>query len=166
MSQNYKISALLVRFAAGNPYLYRKKEENMMDRVFHARIAAVQYLALILFSSMLFYCFWMKYIGLVLLWAILLLRFIEKIIHTTYTLTADGRLLIYPGRFARSRERQLADVVSVEQRSSMQIAGRALTRYVLVSYKDGSYDALQPVNEDEFVQALMKRREGADKEEE
>ena len=143
-----------------------KKEENMMDRVFHARIAVVQYLALILFSSMLFYCFWMKYIGLVLLWAILLLRFIEKIIHTTYTLTADGRLLVYPGRFARSRERQLADVVSVEQRSSMQIAGRALTRYVLVSYKDGSYDALQPVNEDEFVQALLKRKQGADKEEE
>ncbi len=155
--QNYKISALLVRFAAENPYLYRKKRE-MMDRVFHARIGAAQYLALLLFTFILVYCLWVKYILIAVLWGILLLRFIERIIHTTYTLTADGRLIVYGGRFSRSRERRLAEVVSVERRSSMQVAGRALVHYVLVVYQDGRHDALQPVNEAEFVRVLEKRK--------
>lgn len=71
----------------------------MMDRVFHARIGAAQYLALLLFTFMLVYCLWVKYILIAVLWGILLLRFIERIIHTTYTLTADGRLIVYGGRF-------------------------------------------------------------------
>ena len=155
--QNYKISALFVRFAAENPYLYRKKGETM-DRVFHARVGAARYLALLMFTFMLVYCLWVKYILIAVLWGILLLHFIEKIIHTTYTLTADGRLVVYEGRFSRRRERSLAEVVSVERRSSMQVAGRALVRYVLVVYKDGKHDALQPVNEEEFIRALEKRK--------
>lgn len=146
-----------MRFAAENPYLYRKKEETM-DRVFHARVGAARYLALLMFTFMLVYCLWVKYILIAVLWGILLLHFIEKIIHTTYTLTADGRLVVYEGRFSRRRERSLAEVVSVERRSSMQVAGRALVRYVLVVYKDGRHDALQPVNEAEFVRVLEKRK--------
>ena len=146
-----------MRFAAENPYLYRKKGETM-DRVFHARVGAARYLALLMFTFMLVYCLWVKYILIAVLWGILLLHFIEKIIHTTYTLTADGRLVVYEGRFSRRRERSLAEVVSVERRSSMQVAGRALVRYVLVVYKDGRHDALQPVNEEEFIRALGKRR--------
>lgn len=129
-----------------------------MDRVFHARVGAARYLALLMFTFMLVYCLWVKYILIAVLWGILLLHFIEKIIHTTYTLTADGRLVVYEGRFSRRRERSLAEVVSVERRSSMQVAGRALVRYVLVVYKDGRHDALQPVNEEEFIRALGKRR--------
>lgn len=129
-----------------------------MDRVFHARVGAARYLALLMFTFMLVYCLWVKYILIAVLWGILLLHFIEKIIHTTYTLTADGRLVVYEGRFSRRRERSLAEVVSVERRSSMQVAGRALVRYVLVVYKDGKHDALQPVNEEEFIRVLEKRK--------
>ncbi|WP_276863240.1 PH domain-containing protein [Mediterranea massiliensis] len=129
-----------------------------MDRVFHARVGAARYLALLMFTFMLVYCLWVKYILIAVLWSILLLHFIERIIHTTYTLTADGRLVVYEGRFSRRHERSLAEVVSVERRSSMQVAGRALVRYVLVVYKDGRHDALQPVNEAEFVRVLEKRK--------
>ena len=129
-----------------------------MDRVFHARMGAARYLALLMFTFMLVYCLWVKYVLIAVLWGILLLHFIEKIIHTTYTLTADGRLVVYEGRFSRRRERSLAEVVSVERRSSMQVAGRALVRYVLVVYKDGKHDALQPVNEEEFIRVLEKRK--------
>lgn len=75
--QNYKISALFVRFTTENPYLYRKKEETM-DRVFHARVGAARYLALLMFTFMLVYCLWVKYILIAVLWGILLLHFIEK----------------------------------------------------------------------------------------
>ena len=40
----------------------------------------------------------------------------------------------------------------------MQVAGRALVHYVLVIYQDGKHDALQPVNEAEFVRVLEKRK--------
>ena len=66
-----------------------------MDRVFHARVGAARYLALLMFTFMLVYCLWVKYILIAVLWGILLLHFIEKIIHTTYTLTTDGQLIIY-----------------------------------------------------------------------
>ena len=102
-----------------------------MDRVFHARVGAARYLALLMFTFMLVYCLWVKYVLIAVLWGILLLHFIEKIIHTTYTLTADGRLVVYEGRFSRRRERSLAEVVS----------------------------ALQPVNEEEFIRALEKRKQ-------
>ena len=151
-----------MRFAAENPYLYRKKGETM-DRVFHARMGAARYLALLMFTFMLVYCLWVKYILIAVLWGILLLHFIEKIIHTTYTLTTDGQLIIYEGRFSRRRERSLAEIVSVECRSSMQVGGRALVHYVLVVYKDGKHDALQPTNEKEFVRILEKRRKELDK---
>ena len=139
-----------------------------MDRVFHARVGAARYLALLMFTFMLVYCLWVKYILIAVLWGILLLgilllHFIEKIIHTTYTLTTDGQLIIYEGRFSRRRERSLAEIVSVECRSSMQVGGRALVHYVLVVYKDGKHDALQPTNEKEFVRILEKRRKELDK---
>ena len=116
-----------------------------------------------MFTFMLVYCLWVKYILIAVLWGILLLHFIEKIIHTTYTLTTDGQLIIYEGRFSRKRERSLAEIVSVDCRSSMQVGGRALVHYVLVVYKDGKHDALQPTNEKEFVRILEKRRKELDK---
>ncbi len=139
-------------------HTFTAKNKETMDRVFHARIATGRYLALLLFTFMLVYCLWVKYILIAVLWGILLLHFIEKIIHTTYTLTTDGRLLIYEGRFSRLRERPLSEVVSVERRSSMQVAGCALVRYVLITYRDGKHDALQPTDEEEFIRVLEKRR--------
>lgn len=49
-----------------------------MDRVFHARVGAARYLALLMFTFMLVYCLWVKYILIAVLWGILLLHFIEK----------------------------------------------------------------------------------------
>ena len=72
----------------------------------------------------------------------------------------DGRLRIDRGRFSRRRERPLSDIVSVERASSMRVAGHALVSYVLVCYKDGKQDALQPVKEEEFIRSLTKRMAG------
>lgn len=128
-----------------------------MDRIFHARIAAGQYAALVLFGGLLVYCLWVKYVGIALLWCILLLYFIEKLIHTTYTLTADGRLVLYFGRFVRQREIALADVASVERVQATMLGRLAVRHYVLVRLRNGKCEALLPVNEEEFVRALEKR---------
>ena len=128
-----------------------------MNRIFHARIVPGQYLFLLLVAALAFWALWEKNILLAAACMLWLVFLIERLIHTTYTLTTGGTLLIDRGRFSRRRERPLSDIVSVERASSMQVAGHALVRYVLVHYKDGKYDALMPVKEEEFIRLLTKR---------
>ena len=140
-----------------NPYLCAKIIT--MNRIFHARIVPGQYLFLLLVAALAFWSLWEKNILLAAACMLWLVFLIERLIHTTYTLTVEGTLRIDRGRFNRRRERPLSDIVSVERASSMQVAGHALVRYVLVHYKDGKYDALMPVKEEEFIRLLIKRME-------
>lgn len=128
-----------------------------MNRIFHARILPGQYLMLALVAVLAVFCLWDKRPVLAAVWMLWLVLLIERLIHTTYTVTAGGTLQISHGRFSRLRERPLAEVVSVRRASSLQVAGRALVRYVLVTYKDGKYDALCPVKEDEFIRLLLSK---------
>ena len=128
-----------------------------MNRTFHARLLPGHCLLLLLVAFLAVWCLWEKRPVLAAVWCLWLVFLIERLIHTAYTLTAEGTLRVCRGRFSRVRERPLSDIVSVERASSMQVAGRALVRYVLVRYADGKFDALSPANEDAFVRALEKR---------
>ena len=128
-----------------------------MNRTFHARLLPGHCLLLLLVAFLAVWCLWEKRPVLAAVWCLWLVFLIERLIHTTYTLTSEGTLCIYRGRFSRCRERPLSDIVGVERASSMQIAGRALVRYVLVRSSDGKFDALSPVNEEEFIRVLEKR---------
>lgn len=129
-----------------------------MNRIFHARIAVGQFLFLALISGLAIYMLWDKYVlpaALFMLWLIVV---IEKLIHTTYTVTPDGKLKLYFGRFSRSKEILLKDVISVERASSMQVGRFAVMRYVLVKYGEGKCAVLLPVKEEEFIRLLEERR--------
>ena len=102
-----------------------------MNRIFHARIAAGQYLFVALAGAIAVYGLWEKQILIAVLFMLLLVVSIEKLIHTTYTVTADNKLLLFFGRFSRGKEILLKDITSVERTSSMQIGGFAVMRYVL-----------------------------------
>lgn len=113
---------------------------------------------LALISGLAIYMLWDKYVlpaALFMLWLIVV---IEKLIHTTYTVTPDGKLKLYFGRFSRSKEILLKDVISVERASSMQIGRFAVMRYVLVKYGAGKCEVLFPVKEEEFIRLLEERR--------
>lgn len=155
--QNYKISALLVRFAAENPYLYRKKRE-MMDRVFHARISFGQYLFLAVPTILAVYGLWNKDWIISLIFMCLLVWCIELLIHTQYTLTDDGWLIVTRGRFSRIKRIPLSDILLVEPVKAVLLGRLAVNHYVLVHYTGGKVLALQPVNEAEFVRVLEKRK--------
>lgn len=89
---------------------------------------------------------------------LLLVIAIERLIHTTYTLTTDDRLLLFYGRFSRSEEISLKDIISVERASSMKIGRFAVMRYVLVKYGTrGKCAVLLPVKEDMFIKTLTNR---------
>ena len=74
-----------------------------MNRIFHVKIAGGTYFLLILLTAVMVFAFWcMKaMIGLVV--ALGLIIIIERIIHSTYTLTADGKLVVYYGRFYKGK---------------------------------------------------------------
>ena len=125
-----------------------------MNRIFHARIAMGQYLFLILIGILAVYMLWYKSPFLAAIFMLWLVVIIEKLIHTTYTVTADNRLLLFFGRFSRGSEILLKDITSVERTSSMRIGKFAVMRYVLVRYGEGKCVALLPVKEEEFIRLL------------
>ena len=129
-----------------------------MNRIFHARIAVGQYLFLVLATIIVIYAMWMQHAVMAILFMLLLIIAIERLIHTTYTLTTDGRLLLFYGRFSRSEEILLKDIISVERASSMKIGRFAVMRYVLVKYgTKGKCAVLLPVKEDLFIKTLTTR---------
>lgn len=129
-----------------------------MNRIFHARIAIGQYLFLVLTTIIVIYAMWMQHAVMAVLFMLLLVISIERLIHTTYTLTTDDRLLLFYGRFSRSEEISLKDIISVERASSMKIGRFAVMRYVLVKYGTrGKCAVLLPVKEDMFIKTLTNR---------
>ena len=132
-----------------------------MNRIFHARIAMGQYLFLILIGILAVYMLWYKSPFLAAIFMLWLVVIIEKLIHTTYTVTPDGKLVLSFGRFSRSKEILMKDITSVERASSMQVGRFAVMRYVLVKYGEGKCVVLLPVKEEEFIRLLEERRGGA-----
>lgn len=129
-----------------------------MNRIFHARIAWYQYLALVLFTVNAVAAFWCKYIIVSVLLLLLLVVLIEQIIHTTYTFTSDGKLEISLGRFSRKKEILFSEITSVERCCSMKFGRFSVTRYILIGYGKDKYQAVMPVKEREFMELIYKRQ--------
>ncbi|WP_321481103.1 PH domain-containing protein [uncultured Bacteroides sp.] len=127
-----------------------------MDRVFHARITWYQYLYVLFLSLAIVFFIWEKIALPALLLAVLLVVLIEKLIHTTYTITTDGTLLISLGRFVKKRRISFTDILSVEKKHSMKIGGFSITHFLLIRYSYSKYVAVLPVKEDEFIELLNK----------
>lgn len=129
-----------------------------MNRIFHARIAAGQYLFLLTATAITIHEMWMKHAIVTVMLMLLLIIAIERLIHTTYTLTTDDKLILNYGRFSRSREILLREVTSVERATTMKIGRFAVMRFVVVKYgTKGKVVVLLPVKEDLFLK-LMKER--------
>lgn len=134
--------------------------DNFMDRIFHKRVGVRDFVVVAVFAIVGLWAFMHRNVqsGLVGLAMMMLAALtVERAVHTIYTLTADGRLLIDCGRFARRREVSLTDI-----RSVYRVEGRLLLRsYVAVECASGSVIAVQPGNEEGFVKELRRRMESA-----
>lgn len=129
----------------------------MTNRTFHYRVSFLNYAAIIVVAVAALCAFWQRsaanaVVGLALMVVVVLM--VERIVHTAYTLTADGRLRVSKGRFSRRVEIRLTDIVSVET-----VHGRLLpVRYLLVRYGSGHELAVQPANEEAFIEEIRKRQ--------
>lgn len=80
---------------------------------------------------------------------------IERIIHTVYVLTADGRLIISRGRFSRELSVPVNEIIRMSV-----IRPRLLgVRYILIEYGAGHETTVQPVNEEAFMREVRDRQE-------
>ena len=132
-----------------------------MNRVFHARILLGHYLALGVFAYLLIHAFWVHSALLALLCMVVLVLVVERIVHTQYTVTADGKLLVDRGRFSKLKEIAPADILRVEQAKAPLLGRLLVSHCVLVHCKGGKILTLVPVKEEEFVRVLRKRAQEA-----
>lgn len=129
-----------------------------MNRIFHARIAWYQYFLLIVLGANAFGFLWCKYILLAVFMMLLLIVVIEQVIHTTYTVTSSGELILSYGRFTRKKTIPLKEIHSIRKHHSMKFGRFSVTDYVLIEYGNEKYVSVMPVKEREFVELVEKRR--------
>lgn len=131
----------------------------MMNRIFHVKIMTGTYVWLALLSLVMGGAFWFLHPLTGLAAAMLLVVTIESIIHSTYTLTAEGQLVVYRGRFLRSRTIDLSTITDVELRHSHGMGGWLASDYVLVHVREARACSLVPLKPEEFIRALVRRLE-------
>ncbi len=103
-----------------------------------------------------FYFFWHRAgVHVIIGFALMMVTIVvlERVVHTTYTITDEGCLEIYRGRWSKLQRIPLSDIVSMEIRKSPL----GLTRYVLIEYGANHFVSVQPDNEENFIQEIRKR---------
>ena len=128
-----------------------------MNRIFHARIAWYQYFLLVVLTVNVVGALWCKYILPAVLLILMLIVVIEQIIHTVYTVTLDGILEIFTGRFIRKKVIPISEITAIRKCHSMKFGRFSVTEYVLIEYGKGKFVSVMPVKEREFVELLEKR---------
>ena len=87
----------------------------IMNRIYHAKVTFCRGLVLLALTVMTLVALWWRWPLAALPAMLLLLWWIERLIHTTYTLTTDQKLLIDEGRFACRSTICLADVRHIQR---------------------------------------------------
>ena len=129
-----------------------------MNRLFHAKIEWSSWALLAIVLGITLYSIW-EYKNGILLCALLLFLviIIERIIHTTYTVTADKQLVIHTGRFSKDKVIPLSHIREVRKIESIHIMGKPLRSCVIVEYREGKIISLIPSTPDDFIRYIEKR---------
>ena len=134
-----------------------------MNRTFAHRVTLPAIVSVVIIAALALFFFWQRKPAMVVaatLLTVLDVSAIERLIHTTYTLTADGLLIISRGRFASRRVVSLEKVKEV----SVRHAPFWLYRYVLIEYGSNSETTAMTDNDDAFVHEMRKRIKKLDNE--
>jgi hypothetical protein len=126
-----------------------------MNRLFHSRITWHAFLGTFITGFAALFLFWQRQGMSVLLGVVavaLTVVQVERIIHTTYTLTKDGWLVIYRGRFSRTRRIRVGDIWRMQKCSRFF----GLIDYVLLEYGHHHYVVVMPENEGAFLWEVEK----------
>lgn len=129
-----------------------------MNRSFHYRASWLNYTCIIVVAVAAMYSLWHRsvvnaIVGFLLMGVVVLM--IERIIHTVYVLTADGRLVISRGRFSREMSVPVNEIIRMNVIRPKLLG----VRYILIEYGAGHETTVQPVNEEAFMREVRDRQE-------
>ena len=128
-----------------------------MNRIYHAKVTFCRGLVLVALTAMTLFTLSCRRPLLALPAMLLLLWWIERLIHTTYTLTTDQRLLIEEGRFARRSAIYLADIHHLKRSRAVQTTHLSLWNGIKVTIYDGKQFTLVPQREEDFLREVERR---------
>lgn len=136
-----------------------------MTRTFHAKLDKKTLLFCLLPSTiMAVYFFWIKWPLPAFVFMVFMVIIVERLIHTVYVVTDDGRLIISKGRFSRSVVINLSDIKSVEPVKASAIFPFRRNDVVGITLKDGAIRLISPFPADEFCHFVMKQVKEKEKE--
>lgn len=123
-----------------------------MNRIFNAKVEPGSWVLLLAILVVAVFLMWTSRNGIAIcIMLLLLVVIIERIIHTNYTVTPDGKLIVHTGRFAKDKVIDLTQVRRVKRMATMRIFGRPLRTFVLIECVDGRILSLIPREEEKFV---------------
>ena len=132
-----------------------------MNRQFHAKIQLQSWLLLAAFLFLTGYAAWVKHPVFLCIGLLLMVVLIERMIHTTYTVSSDT-LTLHTSRYVRDVVVPLSSIQRIDQVQTLRLFGKALSSYLLVGYADEQGEtrqvSLMPKNPDDFVDYIQKKR--------
>lgn len=134
-----------------------------MTRLFHAKISLGNYVLLSALLAVALYFVWQattvsrQVFGIVICVLLLLMVIIvERMINTTYTITADGEILIHEGRFGKDVTVNITDIKKITPKDRINIFGLSIYSYLMIEMNDGQTIKVCPNNEDDFIHKIEK----------
>ena len=135
-----------------------KFASEMTNRTFHYKVSFVDFSAVAVVAVAALCMFWHRHVagaaaGFVLM--AVAVAMVERITHTAYTFTEDGRLVVFRGRFARKYVVRVTDIISATRRRMPLLR----VSYVLIRHGAGHEQAVLPANEEAFLKEITSRQD-------
>ena len=89
---------------------------------------------------------------------LLMVLIVERMIHTTYTITADKTLVIHRGKLSRTKVIPLDDISRIDRVNRLRIGGKPLQTFLVIVLKSGAEHYITPRNEEDFIQCVIKNK--------
>lgn len=128
-----------------------------MTRTFQEKTSVGTVILLVVLLAVTVYFMWIVNGILIALSLVLMLLVVERIIHSQYVVDHDS-LMVYHGRFSQNKVIPIDSIQRIERINRIRIGNRTLQSYLLIVYGDEKSVAVNPKNEDEFIQTIMKIR--------
>lgn len=128
-----------------------------MKRTFQGRITIGMMIVFFILLSLTFYFAWQKNV-LASPLLVLVIFLLERLLHTSYTVTSSGYLIIQKGRFSKIVHLDIQDIVRIEKGISVY-AKTGLYSYLNLILNDGRVISIWPQQEDEFLSYIKKKHE-------
>ncbi len=129
----------------------------MPARTFQHRVTWPAVTVILLVAALAFYFLMARdtvSAALALMLICLDVAFLERAIHTSYTLTDDGLLVVDRGRFARRVAIHVCDILRMERRKAL-LGG---IHYLLIEYGPRKFVSVQTDNEQGFMDEIIRRQ--------